>query len=165
MLFKKIKKIKYMFKNKIFHIIAIIFIFICTFSKVLKSSEVNCVNIESNIECNYKIEVNSKNTSDLGTYNISILLSKIKKINGVFNGKMSINSGLCGTKLITVLEENMQIAQANNNHGYNFPLYLHRKKIEADFCVKIMVKNCIDSCGELISLSAQLSPIMQMQGR
>ena len=154
-----------MFKNKIFHIILIIFIFICTLSKGLKSSEINCRNVESNIECNYKIKVNSENTSDLGTYNISILLTKIKNINGIFNGKMSINSGLCGTKLTKVLEENMQIAQAHNNHGYNFPLFLHKEKIEADFCVKLIVKNCIDRCGELISLSAQLSPIMKMQRR
>ena len=154
-----------MLKNKIFYINLIIFISSVMIYKVSSSSEINCNKIVSEIECNYKIEVNSQNASDLGTYNISITLTKIKKINGIFNGKMLINSGLCGGKLSTVLDENMQIAQAHESHGYNFPLFLHREKIEADFCIKIIVKNCIDSCGDLISLNANLSPIMKMQRR
>ncbi len=140
------------------------FIFIINI-KLIYGTEINCSNQKSDIECNYKIEVNSENASDLGTYNIAIRLNKIKQISGVFNGKMYINSGKCGTKLKNVLEENIQIAQAHDNHGYNFPLFLHKKKIEADFCVKILIKNCIDSCAELISLKANLSPIMQMQRR
>jgi len=140
------------------------FIFIINI-KLIYGTEINCSNQKSDIECNYKIEVNSENASDLGTYNIAITLNKIKQISGVFNGKMYINSGKCGTKLKNVLEENIQIAQAHDNHGYNFPLFLHKKKIEADFCVKILIKNCIDSCAELISLKANLSPIMQMQRR
>ena len=140
------------------------FIFIINI-KLIYGTEINCSNQKSDIECNYKIEVNSENASDLGTYNIAIKLNKIKQISGVFNGKMYINSGKCGTKLKNVLEENIQIAQAHDNHGYNFPLFLHKKKIEADFCVKILIKNCIDSCAELISLKANLSPIMQMQRR
>jgi len=152
------------FKNT-FYLTSILFFILIINIKLLYGTEADCSKNESDIECNYKIEVNSENASNLGTYNISITLNKIKQINGVFNGKMFINSGKCGTKLKNVLEENIQIAQAHNNHGYNFPLFLHRKKIKADFCVKILIKNCIDSCAELISLKANLSPIMQMQRR
>ena len=151
-------------KNTFYLTSILFFIFIMNI-KLIYGTEINCSNQKSDIECNYKIEVNSENASDLGTYNIAIRLNKIKQISGVFNGKMYINSGKCGTKLKNVLEENIQIAQAHDNHGYNFPLFLHKKKIEADFCVKILIKNCIDSCAELISLKANLSPIMQMQRR
>lgn len=164
----KNKKVIYsMLKNKTCHIYVnlVIFIFSLLLVKASNSSEINCVNQETKIECNYKIQVNSKNASDLGTYNISISLNKIKKINGVFNGQMYINSGLCENELVTVMEENMQIAQAHDSHGYNFPLFLHRGEIEADFCVEILITNCIDSCGDLISLDATLSPIMKMQRR
>ena len=40
-----------------------------------------------------------------------------------------------------------------------------KKKIEADFCVELLIDNCIDTCGEVIRLEAILSPIMQMQQR
>jgi len=147
-----------------FYLTSILVIIFIINIKLSDGTEVNCYK-KSDIECDYKIKVNSENASNLGTYNIAITLNKIKQINGVFNGKMYINSGKCGTELKNVLEENIQIAQSHDNHGYNFPLFLHREKIEADFCVKILIKNCIDSCAELISLKANLSPIMQMQRR
>jgi len=151
--------------TNIFYLTIVLLIIFTINIKLSNGTEVNCSNQKSNIECDYKIKVNSENASNLGTYNIAITLNKIKQISGVFNGKMYINSGKCGTKLKNVLEENIQIAQAHDNHGYNFPLFLHKKKIEADFCIKILIKNCIDSCAELISLKANLSPIMQMQRR
>tara|TARA_B100000686_G_scaffold93040_2_gene99451 strand:- start:353 stop:817 length:465 start_codon:yes stop_codon:yes gene_type:complete len=149
----------------IFYLTILLFITFIINISLLNGTELNCSSQKSNIVCDYKIEVNSENASNLGTYNIAISLNKIKQINGVFNGEMYINSGKCGTKLQNVLKENIQIAQAHDNHGYNFPLFLHREIIEADFCVKILIKNCIDSCGELISLKANLSPIMKMQRR
>ncbi len=154
-----------MIKNKIIYLM-IVFLFLSFYMlKFSNASEINCHTQNTNIECEYKIAVNSQNASDLGTYNIAINLNKIKKINGVFNGKMYIDSGECDSPLKNVMQENIQIAQAHDNHGYNFPLFLHKGEIEADFCVKIVIKNCIDSCGDLISLTANLSPIMKMQRR
>ncbi len=154
-----------MMKHKMIYLMTV-FLFLSFYMiKFSNASDINCNIQKTNIDCNYKIEVNSDNASDLGTYNISINLNKIKKINGVFNGEMYINSGICGSTLKNVMQENIQIAQAHDNHGYNFPLFLHRGEIEADFCVKILIKNCIDSCGDLISLDANLSPIMKMQRR
>ena len=79
---QKQKKLYNMLKNKTCHIYVnlVIFIFSLLLVKASNSSEINCVNQETEIECNYKIEVNSKNASDLGTYNISIFCTKSKSI-------------------------------------------------------------------------------------
>ena len=78
---------------------------------------------------------------------------------------MSINAGLCTQPLETRVKEKVQITQSLINQSYNFPLYLHKKEIVADFCVELLVENCIDTCSDVISLEAILSPIMQMQQR
>jgi len=145
------------------YLLAILYIF--AFTGISFGNEINCDTLDTNIECNYLIEVNSENISDLGTYNISILFNKIKEIKGVFNGKMHINAGLCGSNLKNIITENVQIAQTHNNHGYNFPVTLHKQKIEANFCISVLMNNCIDSCSELINLKVNISPIMKMKGR
>jgi hypothetical protein len=125
----------------------------------------DCKNEGNDIVCNYIISIEKNNASDLGTYNININIIKIKEIPGIFNSDMSINAGLCSEPLETRVKEKIQIAQSLKNQSYNFPLYLHKKGIVADFCVELLVDNCIDTCGDVISLEAILSPIMQMQQR
>ena len=129
------------------------------------ANNLNCKNEVNDIVCNYIISIEKNNASDLGTYNININIIKIKEIPGIFNSDMSINAGLCSEPLETRVKEKTQIAQSLKNQSYNFPLYLHKKGIVADFCVELLVDNCIDTCGDVISLEAILSPIMQMQQR
>ena len=50
---------------------------------------------------------------------------------------MSINAGLCSKPLETRVKEKVQITQSLINQSYNFPLYLHKKEIVADFCVSL----------------------------
>ena len=129
------------------------------------ANNLDCKNEGNDVVCNYIISIEKNNASDLGTYNININIIKIKEIPGIFNSDMSINAGLCSESLETRVKEKIQIAQSLKNQSYNFPLYLHKKEIVADFCVKLLVENCIDTCGDVISLEAILSPIMQMQQR
>lgn len=140
-------------------------ILLSLFIKNSYSNNLECKNKLNDIECNYLISVQKNNSSNLGTYNININLIKIKNISGILNGKMSISAGLCSKNLELRIEEKIQISQSLNKQGYNFPLYLHKKAIEADFCVKLLINNCIDTCGELIRLEGMVSPIMQMQQR
>ena len=134
-------------------------------SNILHADNLDCKNESNDIACNYIISTKKNNASDLGTYNININIIKIKDISGIFNSNMSISAGLCSDSLEKRVEEKIQISQALKHQSYNFPLYLHKKNIEADFCVKILIDNCIDTCGDLIRLEAILSPIMQMQQR
>ena len=134
-------------------------------SNILYADNLDCKNESNDIACNYIISTKKNNASDLGTYNININIIKIKDLSGVFNSNMSISAGLCSDSLEKRVEEKIQISQALKNQSYNFPLYLHKKKIEADFCVELLIDNCIDTCGDLIRLEAILSPIMQMQQR
>ena len=129
------------------------------------ANNLDCKNEGNDVVCNYIISIEKNNASDLGTYNININIIKIKEIPGIFNSDMSINAGLCSEPLETRVKEKTQIAQSLKNQSYNFPLYLHKKGIVADFCVELLVDNCIDTCGDVISLEAILSPIMQMQQR
>ena len=129
------------------------------------ANNLDCKNEGNDIVCNYIISIEKNNASDLGTYNININIIKIKEISGIFSSDMSINAGLCSESLETRVKEKIQIAQSLKNQSYNFPLYLHKKGIVADFCVELLVDNCIDTCGDVISLEAILSPIMQMQQR
>ena len=134
-------------------------------SNILYADNLYCKNESNDIACNYIISTKKNNASDLGTYNININIIKIKDLSGIFNSNMSISAGLCSDSLEKKAEEKIQIAQALKHQSYNFPLYLHKKKIEADFCVEILVDNCIDTCADVIKLEATLSPIMQMQQR
>ena len=134
-------------------------------SNILHADNLDCKNDSNDIACNYIISTKKNNASDLGTYNININIIKIKDISGIFNSNMSISAGLCSDSLEKRVEEKIQISQALKKQSYNFPLYLHKKKIEADICVELLIDNCIDTCGDLIRLEAILSPIMQMQQR
>ena len=134
-------------------------------SNISYANNLDCKNEENDIVCNYIISIEKNNASDLGTYNININITKIKEIPGIFNSDMSINAGLCSKPFETRVKEKVQITQSLINQSYNFPLYLHKKEIVADFCVELLVENCIDTCGDVISLEAILSPIMQMQQR
>ena len=134
-------------------------------SNILHADKLDCKNDSNDIACNYIISTKKNNASDLGTYNININIIKIKDISGIFNSNMSISAGLCSDSLEKRVEEKIQISQALKHQSYNFPLYLHKKNIEADFCVNLLIDNCIDTCGDLIRLEAILSPIMQMQQR
>ena len=138
---------------------------ILIYSNILHANNLECKNELNDIACNYIISVKKNNASDLGTYNININLIKIKEISGIFNSNMSINAGLCSESLETRVQEKVQITQALKQQSYNFPLYLYKKEIVADFCVELLVNNCIDTCGDVIRLEAVLSPIMQMQQR
>jgi len=132
---------------------------------ILYADNLDCKNKSNDIACNYIISTKKNNASDLGTYNININIIKIKNLSGIFNSNMSISAGLCSHSLEKRVEEKIQISQALKHQSYNFPLYLHKKKIEADFCVELLIDNCIDRCGDIIRLEAILSPIMQMQKR
>mgnify|MGYP000697586727 CR=1 FL=1 len=138
---------------------------LCLVTSISNSNNLECKNEMNGIICDYIISVQKNNASDLGTYNININMIKIKEIEGIFNANMSISAGLCDNVLETRIKEKIQIAQSLNNQGYNFPLYLHKKDIIADFCVELLIDNCIDTCGDIIRLEAILSPIMQMQQR
>ena len=138
---------------------------LCLVASISNSNNLECKNEMNSIICDYIISVQKNNASDLGTYNININMIKIKEIAGIFNANMSISAGLCDNVLETRIKEKIQIAQSLNNQGYNFPLYLHKKDIIADFCVELLIDNCIDTCGDIIRLEAILSPIMQMQQR
>ena len=138
---------------------------LCLVTSISNSNNLECKNEMNGIICDYIISVQKNNASDLGTYNININMIKIKEIAGIFNANMSISAGLCDNVLETRIKEKIQIAQSLNNQGYNFPLYLHKKDIIADFCVELLIDNCIDTCGDIIRLEAILSPIMQMQQR
>ena len=150
-----------------FKIIKLIIILSIVFfiSNISYADNLNCINKSNDIICNYVISVQKNNASDLGTYNININIIKIKDISGIFNSNMSINAGLCSTSLETRVQEKIQIAQSLKYQSYNFPLYLHKNKIVAEFCVELLMDNCIDTCGDVIKLEAVLSPIMQMQQR
>lgn len=134
-------------------------------SNILHADNLDCKNESNEITCNYIINTKKNNASDLGTYNMNINIIKIKDLSGIFNSNMSISAGLCSDSLEKRVEEKIQIPQALKYQSYNFPLYLHKKKIEADFCVELLVDNCIDTCADVIRLEAILSPIMQMQQR
>ena len=134
-------------------------------SNILHADNLECKNESNGIACNYIISTKNNNASDLGTYNMNINIIKIKDLSGIFNSNMSISAGLCSDSLEKKVEEKIQISQALKHQSYNFPLYLHKKNIEADFCVNLLIDNCIDTCGDLIRLEAILSPIMQMQQR
>ncbi|MAW58537.1 MAG: hypothetical protein CL564_02800 [Alphaproteobacteria bacterium] len=149
---------------KIIKLLAISYIILLS-SNISYANNLDCKNKENDIACNYIISIQKNNASDLGTYNININIIKIKEISGIFSSDMSINAGLCSEPLETVVKEKIQIAQALKNQSYNFPLYLHKKEIVTDFCVELLVNNCIDTCGDVIRLEAILSPIMQMQQR
>jgi len=138
---------------------------LCLVTSISNSNNLECKNEMNGIICDYIISVQKNNASDLGTYNININMIKIKEIAGIFNANMSISAGLCDNVLETRIKEKIQIAQSLNNQSYNFPLYLHKKDIIADFCVELLIDNCIDTCGDIIRLEAILSPIMQMQQR
>jgi hypothetical protein len=144
----------------------VIFSFIIIFfNKITYANNLECKNKINDISCNYIISVQKNNASDLGTYNINVNIIKILDISGIFNANMSISTGLCSENLAISVKEKVQIAQALKNQSYNFPLYLHKKEIIADFCVELLIDNCIDTCGDVIRLEAILSPIMQMQQR
>ena len=149
---------------KIIKLLKYVFIFICI-SKISFANNLECINEENDIICNHIISIQKKNASDLGTYNININIIKIVELSGVFNANMSLSAGLCSETLEKRIEEKIQIAQALKHQSYNFPLYLHKTEIIADFCVKLLIDNCIDTCGDVIRLEAILSPIMQMQQR
>jgi hypothetical protein len=138
---------------------------LCLVTSISNSNNLECKNEMNGIICDYIISVQKNNASDLGTYNININMIKIKEIAGIFNANMSISAGLCDNVLETRIKEKIQIAQSLNNQSYNFPLYLHKQDIIADFCVELLIDNCIDTCGDIIRLEAILSPIMQMQQR
>ena len=149
---------------KIIKLLMCIFAFFCI-NKTSYANNLNCINKTSDILCDHIISVQKNNASDLGTYNININIIKIKEISGIFNANMKVSAGLCSGTLEKRVEEKIQIAQALKHQSYNFPLYLHSKKIEADFCLELLINNCIDTCGDVINLEAVLSPIMQMQKR
>lgn len=138
---------------------------LCLVTSISNSNNLECKNEMNGIICDYIISVQKNNASDLGTYNININMIKIKEIAGIFNANMSISAGLCDNVLETRIKEKIQIAQSLNSQSYNFPLYLHKQDIIADFCVELLIDNCIDTCGDIIRLEAILSPIMQMQQR
>jgi len=148
----------------------IIKLLICVFiiffiNKISFANNLDCSNKAKDIKCNHIISIQKNNSSDLGTYNININIIKIKELSGIFIANMNVSAGLCSENLETRIEEIVQITQALKYQSYNFPLYLHRKEIEADFCVELLINNCIDTCGDVIKLEAILSPIMQMQQR
>ena len=143
-------------------IVTLLVIFI---SNILHADNLDCINKSSDIACNYIISTKNNNASDLGTYNMNINIIKIKDLSEFFYSNMSISAGLCSDSLEKKVEEKIQISQDLKHQSYNFPLYLHKKKIEADFCVELLIDNCIDTCEDLIRLEAILSPIMQMQQR
>ena len=152
-----------MFKNK--NLIIFISMFLLLNIKNSYSNNIECINESENIICNYEITTENNNASDLGTYNININLIKIKKITGIINGNMLISAGLCKEELKTRAKEKIQIAQSLKKQSYNFPLFLHKKAIIADFCVNLVIDNCIDSCGDLIRLEGNISAIMKMEQR
>ncbi len=152
-----------MLKNK--KIIILITLFLLFNIKNSYSNNLQCKNESKNIICNHEISVQNNNASNLGTYNININLIKIKEIAGIVNGNMIISAGLCEKDLKIRVKEKIQISQSSKKQGYNFPLYLHKKVIIADFCVRLEIENCIDRCGDLIRLEGMISPIMQMEQR
>ena len=117
---------------------------LCLVTSISNSNNLECKNEMNGIICDYIISVQKNNASDLGTYNININMIKIKEIAGIFNANMSISAGLCDNVLETRIKEKIQIAQSLNNQSYNFPLYLHKQDIIADFCVELLIDNCID---------------------
>jgi hypothetical protein len=152
-----------MLKNK--KIIILITLFLLFNIKNSYSNNLQCKNESKNIICNHEISVQKNNASNLGTYNININLIKIKEIAGIVNGNMIVSAGLCEKDLKIRVKEKIQISQSSKKQGYNFPLYLHKKTIIADFCVRLKIENCIDRCGDLIRLEGIISPIMQMEQR
>ena len=133
--------------------------------KNIYADNIECQNESNKITCDYEISTKNKNASDIGTYNINLNLIKIKKVNGIINGNMTISANLCESDLQIRINEKIQIAQSSENQSYNFPLYLHKKAIVANFCIKLLIENCIDSCGDLIRLEGNISPIMKMEKR
>jgi hypothetical protein len=152
-----------MLKNK--KIIILITLFLLFNIKNSYSNNLQCKNESKNIICNHEINVQNNNASNLGTYNININLIKIKEIAGIVNGNMIVSAGLCEKDLKIRVKEKIQISQSSKKQRYNFPLYLHKKVIIADFCVRLKIENCIDRCGDLIRLEGIISPIMQMEQR
>jgi len=150
---------------KLMNLIILFSILLFIIAKNSYSNNIECTNKLNDIVCNYIISVQKSNASDLGTYNININLIKIKEISGVLNANMTVSAGLCNEDLKIRVKEKIQIAQSLKHQSYNFPLYLHKKVIIADFCVKLLMNNCIDTCGDLIRLEGMISPIMQMQKR
>ena len=155
---------------KSYEMLKIIKLLICVFivfsiNKISFANNLECSNKEKDIKCNNIISIQKNNASDLGSYNLNINIIKVKELSGIFNANMNISAGLCSENLEIRMEEIIQIPQALKYKSYNFPLYLHRKKIEEDFCVELLINNCIDTCGDVIKLEAILSPIMQMQQR
>src|SRR6056300_478459 len=140
---------------KIIKLLKYVFIFICI-SKISFANNLECINEENDVVCNHIIGIKKNNASDLGTYNININIIKIRELSGVFNANMSLSAGLCSETLENKIEEKIQIAQALKHQSYNFPLYLHKTEIIADFCVKLLIDNCIDTCGDVIRLEAIL---------
>ena len=152
-----------MLKNKNLIILSTLFILVNI--KNVYANNIECKNESKNITCNYEISTENNNSSDLGTYNINISLIKIKEVNGIINGNMIISANLCKNDSKIRINEKIQIAQSSENQSYNFPLYLHKKAIVANFCIKLLIENCIDSCGDLIRLEGNISPIMKMEKR
>jgi hypothetical protein len=152
-----------MFKNKNLIILATIFMLFNV--KNIYADNIECQNESNKITCDYEISTKNKNASDIGTYNINLNLIKIKKVNGIINGNMTISANLCENDLQVRINEKIQIAQSAKKQGYNFPLYLHKEVIVANFCIKVVIDNCIDSCGDLIRLEGNISPIMIMENR
>jgi hypothetical protein len=152
-----------MLKNK--NLIILTALFMLFNVKNVHADNIECKKESNKITCDYEISTKNKNASDIGTYNINLNLIKIKKVNGIINGNMTISANLCENDLQVRINEKIQIAQSAKKQGYNFPLYLHKKVIVANFCIKVVIDNCIDSCGDLIRLEGNISPIMIMEKR
>ncbi len=132
-------------------------------STSLKARDGDCAEGSAgNIICEILVGTEEESASDLGLYNITVVLKRLPGDSGEeFKFKVSIDAGKCDDASKHFIDEAVRFRKDETNKRFNFPLLLHPGEAQSNRCVVATASECEGGCVARIEMLAGETAVMR----
>ena len=112
--------------------------------------------------CELRIQSGGEEASDLGVYNVALLLQRLAPATGnALSFSIAIDAAECGNPPRRFIEEPAEFSGEESELKFNFPLFLHTSDDAGEYCVRVAAFGCEGGCTDRIELKVGDSAVMR----
>ncbi len=112
--------------------------------------------------CELQIQGGGEAASDLGVYNVALLLQRLAPAAGTtLSFSIAIDAAECGKSPRRFIEEPAGFSGEASELKFNFPLFLHTSGDKGEYCVRVSAYGCEGGCAGQIELKVGDSAVMR----
>ncbi len=113
--------------------------------------------------CELRIQSGGTAGSDLGVYNVALLLQRLAPATeeNIRSFSIAIDAAECGNPPRRFIEESAGFSGEESELKFNFPLFLHASGGEGEYCVRVIAFGCEGGCTGQIELRVGESAVMR----